>query len=173
MKTLPRVLRFSGFIIAAVSTLFLVLSKFIVEQPSRVKLSMLGVIIALGLFILFIRYGKLWFKNKLSAIATARELGANGKTKPIFQVLLNMFYIFYPALIMVLFVYGAAVYQGTLWLDIIAMIGCIAIYFIFEFVALTIERYTKKKEQLQQLEKEKEDMADRVAKKITFEINRE
>ena len=137
MRLLAKILRFMGLIVSAVLTFVVVFTKFIQEQPARVTLSMLGVIVALVLLIIFIRFGKVWIHNKLSAMATARELDMNGKTRPLFQVLLTMFYIFYPTLILVLFLYGMAVYEGTLWFDILTMLGCITIYFVFEFIALS------------------------------------
>jgi len=172
MKLLAKILRLMGLIVSVILTFVVVFIKFIKEQPARVTLSMLGVILALILMFLFIRFGKVWIHNKLSAIATAKELNVNGKTKPLFQVLLNMLYIFYPILILVLFLYGMAVYEGTLWLDILTMLGCIAIYFIFEFISLWIERYAIKQEQLIKLEQDKEDLAERVAKKINFEVKK-
>lgn len=172
MKLLAKILRLMGLIVSVILTFVVVFIKFIKEQPARVTLSMLGVILALILMFIFIRFGKVWIHNKLSAIATAKELNVNGKTKPLFQVLLNMLYIFYPILILVLFLYGMAVYEGTLWLDILTMLGCIAIYFIFEFISLWIERYAIKQEQLIKLEQDKEDLAERVAKKINFEVKK-
>ena len=172
MRLLAKILRLMGLIVSAVFTFVVVFTKFIQEQPARVRLSMLGVIISLVLLVIILRFCKVWIHNKLSSIATAKELNMNGKTRPLFQVLLTMFYIFYPTLILVLFLYGMAVYEGTLWLDVLTMLGCIAIYFIFEFIALSIERYTIKQEQLQKLEQDKEDLAERVAQKINFEVKK-
>ena len=170
MRLLAKIFRLIGLITSLLLSMIIVFSKFIKEQPARVKLSMLGVIIALVLLFIFLRFGRLWLQNKLSAIATAKELNMNGRTKPFFQVLVTMFYIFYPSMIVVLFLYGMAVYKGTLWLDVLKLIGCISIYFAFEFIALWYERYSIKKEQLKREDQEKDDIADRVAKKINFEV---
>ncbi|MGN0961510.1 MAG: hypothetical protein ACI4PF_04860 [Christensenellales bacterium] len=166
MKIFAKIFRLLGLFVSGILTFLVVFTKFIKEQPARVKLSMLGVVIALVLFFIFLRFGKMWLKNKLSAIATAKELNVNGRTKPLFQTLLTMLYIFYPAGVLVIFLYGMQVYNGILWLDVLTLIGCIAVYFVFEFIALWYERYALKKEQLQRLEQEKEDMAERVANKI-------
>lgn len=172
MRVLAKVIRLVGLLVSAVLTFLVVFTKFIQEQPARVKFSMLGVVLALILLFIFVRFGKLWLHNKLSAVATAKELSVNGRTKPLFQVLLTMFYIFYPSFIVVLFLYGMAVYNGTLWLDVLTLIGCVAVYFIFEIIALWYERYANKQAELRRLNQEKEDIAERVAKRMKFEVKK-
>lgn len=172
MRIWVKLIRVVGLLVSVTLSSFVIVSKFVKQQPARVKLSILGVILLLGLLFILVRFGKLWIQKKLSAIATANELGINGRTKPLSQVILSMFYIFYPSLVLVLFLYGMAVYKGTLWLDCLILIGCIAIYFIFEIIALWYERYLNKLEELKRLNQEKEDIAERVSKKIKFEIKK-
>ena len=172
MKILPKIIRIAGVLVSAVMLGVVFYNKFIEDQPARVKLSMLGSMVSIILFLLLIRVFKLFLKNKLSAIATAKELNVAGKTRPFFEILLKMFYVFYPGMVLVLFSYGLEMYSGSLWKNVLTMIGCVAIYFVFDFVSLWLERYSIKKEQLKNIENEKEELADRVAQKITFEINK-
>jgi hypothetical protein len=167
---IAKLIRLAGLVTTGVFLFYYVLSKFIITQSNVVKLSVAGVILGLIIFAIFMRYGKLWLQNKLNAIATAKELSMNGKTKPLFQVILTMFYIFYPSLLVVVFLYGMAQYNGILWLDILKLLGILSIYFVFEFVALWQERMDIRNKELKKYTQEQEELAERVAKKMNYSV---
>ncbi len=66
--------------------------------------------------------------------------------------------------------YGIQTYIGLLWLNILYVIVTLSIYFMFAFVAIFTERYYNGKEAIEKMEREKEDLAERVAKKINFSV---
>ena len=165
-----KLIRLAGLVVTGVFLAYYVLSKFIISQPARVGVSIGGVVVGLIIFGIFIRWGRLWINNKLNAIATAKELSMNGKTKPMFQVILTMIYIFYPSLLVVLFLYGVSSYNGLLWWDILKLLGILSIYFVFEFVALWQERMDIRNKELKKYTQQQEELAERVAKKMNFKV---
>lgn len=165
---IAKLIRLAGLVTTGVFLAYYVITKFIWSQPARVGISISGVVIGLIIFIIFMRWGRLWINNKLNAIATAKELSMSGKTKPLFQVVLTMVYIFYPALLIVLFLYGVAAYNGLLWWDILKLLGILSIYFVFEFVALWQERMDIRNKELKKYAQQAEELAERVAKKMNF-----
>ena len=90
------------------------------------------------------------------------------RSSPLLSTVLKAVYAVLPALLFVLLFYGISKYNGLLWLNTLKLVGTISIYFVFEFVAVVLERYFNKKRELKKLETEKEDLAERVAKKIKF-----
>lgn len=167
---IAKLIRLAGFVTTGVFLAYYVIKNFIVEQPARVGLSVGGVVVGLIIFGIFMRYGRLWINNKLNAIATAKELSMNGKTKPLFQVVLTMIYIFYPSLLVVLFLYGIAEFNGILWWDILKLLAILSIYFVFEFVALWQERMDIRNKELKKYTQEQEELAERVAKKMNYTV---
>lgn len=168
-KPLSLVIKLIGLLIAAGASFYIVLNNFIIHQPARTTCSISGFIL-LGVILLIIkRYASIWFKTKLNAVETARELNVNGNTSPLFATVLKAVYVVLPALLFVLLFYGLSTYNGILWLNALKLVGTVSIYFVFEFVAVVLERYFNKKNELKKLETEREEMAERVAKKIKFD----
>lgn len=165
---LSKTIKFFGFVISIAASIYVVFRYFLIEQPARVTFAISGFIL-LGLAFIFLkRYIGLWFKTKITAVETARELNMNGNTSPLFAVILKAIYVVFPALLFALLFYGIAKYNGLLWLNTLKLVGTVSIYFIFEFMALVLERYFNKRKRLRDLENERNDIAERVASKITF-----
>ncbi len=167
-KTLSLIIKLIGLATAICLSMYIVLRHFIINQPARTTWSISGFILLGIAFIILKRYFGLWFKTKINAIETARELNVNGNTSPLFATILKAVYVLIPALLFVLLFYGISKYKGILWLNTLKLVGTVSIYFIFEFVAVVLERYFNKKKELKKLETEKDDLAERVAKKIKF-----
>lgn len=168
-KPLSLVIKLIGLLIAAGASFYVVLNNFIINQPARTTWSISGFILLGIIFLIVNRYASVWFKTKLNAVETARELKVNGNTSPLFATVLKAVYVVLPALLFVLLFYGLSTYKGILWLNALKLVGTVSIYFIFEFVAVVLERYFNKKNALKKLETERDEMAERVAKKIKFD----
>lgn len=167
-KTLSLIIRLIGLTTAICSSFYLVLKYFIINQPARTTWAISGFILLGIVFLIVKRYASLWFKTKVTAIETAKELNVNGNTSPLLASVLKAVYTVLPALLFVLLFYGISKYNGLLWLNTLKLVGTVSIYFVFDFVAVILERYFNKKNKLKELEAEKEDLAERVAKKIKF-----
>ena len=167
-KTLSFIIKLIGLATAICSSFYIVLKHFIINQPARTTWSISGFILLGITFLIVKRYASVWLKTKLNAVETARELKVNGNTSPLLATVLKAVYAVLPALLFVLLFYGISKYNGLLWLNTLKLVGTISIYFVFEFVAVVLERYFNKKRELKKLETEKEDLAERVAKKIKF-----
>lgn len=167
-KTLSFVIKLIGLLIATGASFYVVLNNFIINQPARTTWSIGGFILLGITFLIIKRYASLWFKTKITAVETARELKMNGNTSPLFATVLKAVYVVLPALLFVLLFYGISTYNGILWLNTLKLVGTVSIYFIFEFVAVVLERYFNKKKELEKLETERDAVAERVAKKIKF-----
>jgi hypothetical protein len=167
-KTLSFFIKLIGLAIAIASSFYVVLNNFIINQPARTTWSISGFLLLGIIFLIIKRYANLWFKTKVTAIETARELNVNGNTSPLLATILKAVYVVLPALLFVLLFYGISKYNGLLWLNTLKLVGTISIYFIFEFVAVVLERYFNKKKELEKLEAERDAIAERVAKKIKF-----
>lgn len=167
-KTLSFFIKLIGLAVAVSSSFYVVLNNFIINQPARTTWSISGFILLGIVFIILKRYLGLWFKTKVTAIETARELNVNGNTSPLLATVLKAIYVLIPALLFALLFYGISKYNGTLWLNTLKLIGTVSIYFIFEFVAVILERHSNKKKQLKKLEQEQDNIAERVSKKIKF-----
>jgi len=167
-KTLSLIIKLIGLATAICSSFYIVLKHFIIEQLARTTWAISGFLLLGIAFLIVKRYASLWFKTKVTAVETARELNVNGNTSPLLATVLKAVYVVLPALLFVLLFYGISKYNGLLWLNTLKLVGTISIYFIFEFVAVVLERYFNKKKELKKLETEREAIAERVAKKIKF-----
>ncbi len=167
-KTLSFAIKLIGLLIATCASFYIVLNNFIINQPARTTWSISGFILLGITFLIVKRYASVWLKTKLNAVETARELKVNGNTSPLLATVLKAVYVTVPALLFVLLFYGISKYNGLLWLNALKLVGTVSIYFIFEFVAVVLERYFNKKKELEKLETERDAVAERVAKKIKF-----
>src|SRR5690606_26836543 len=105
-KTLSFFIKLIGLIIAICSSFYVVLNNFIINQPARTTWSISGFILLGITFLTIKRYVSLWFKTKVTAIETARELNMNGNTSPLLATILKAFYVVTPALLFALLFYG-------------------------------------------------------------------
>ena len=159
---LSKFIRLFGFLITVSLAVVWVLNKFIINKPARLGIGVGGSILAIIIFMVSIRVFKMWHRNKLVATEVARELQVNGRTSPFIATLVKAIYVLLPGLILTLLLWGVANYDGVLWIDCIKLIGTLAIYFIFDFVALSVERYFNKKRELQKLEKEQDMLVEKL-----------